>query len=321
MSKTCYIHVGFPKTATTSLQATFAENTKLLHELDITYPIFKVNNKKGIAKKHSNHSMPISVIFQKEQKLAKKEAKSYHRIDLKEAKDSCKNQLVNYLANSNNLFISGENICFMSQQELSDFVEKIHKYNYEVKAIALIRNPYTATCSSIQEKIKSGRYINLISLNDKVPKSCHNIKQWSKANVIRKLKPILASRIKFIPFEQACSNPYGPVGFIIKEFLNQDPSAFKYVKKNESMYNLSVRVCNEMNKYDSAFTNGKFNKDHKRFPMAVDKELDFSGKFLLTEAEFNVISDFIKKEEGEIENLLGIKYDQSTLRFSEPIYK
>ena len=41
----------------------------------------------------------------------------------------------------------------------------------------------------------------------------------------------------------------------------------------------------------------------------------------MTEAEFNVIRDFIQNEEGEIENILGIKYDQSTLSFSEPIYK
>ena len=322
MSKKCFLHIGFPKTASTSLQVTCHKNAKLLQELGICYPIFKTNiNTANLAKNYHNHSLPIQVMFQDEKKNSKRESITFYdiRSNLKEVKLSLMDQLEKHLEGSSNIFISGENICNMDEPEMNTMLDKILEYNYDIKAIILVRNPYSATCSSIQEKIKSGKYIDLISLNDNIPASYSN-KAWNKLKTINRLKTIFGSKIMIKSFEQACSNPYGPVGFIIEELLNQDPSAFTYMKRNESMSNLSVRIQNELNKVNPQFSNGKKNKDFQKIPIEVDKSFNFTGKFLLTEAEFNILKNFIKDQEDGIESITGIKYDVPNRKFSEPIY-
>ena len=51
--KTCYLHLGFHKTATTSFQLSCGNNRKKLFEEGIYYPKFKFSDRKGNCWNHS----------------------------------------------------------------------------------------------------------------------------------------------------------------------------------------------------------------------------------------------------------------------------
>ena len=61
MTKVCYLHLGLHKTASTSIQATFAKNAHLLQERGITYPVFSLPeaNQPNIF----NHSIPVFSLY------------------------------------------------------------------------------------------------------------------------------------------------------------------------------------------------------------------------------------------------------------------
>jgi hypothetical protein len=207
----------------------------------------------------------------------------------------------------------------LSAQSLSRLAEKIQKHNYQLKVIALIRSPYSLICSEIQQRAKSGYYVNLISLNNCVPTS-FNVRSFGKSEVVKKLKSVFGDSIKFKSFEHACANLYGPVGFLLEEFLEQNPSAFEYQKTNESIFNLSTRVQNEFNAVNPSVIDGRFNPQFKMFPAGIDNKFAFSGKFLLTEVEYALIEDFVKNETEILSELTGLNLFDQSVKFSKPIF-
>ena len=317
MPKICYLHVGLHKTASSSFQRTCAENIDLLQENGVTYPLFSCSaaNKPKI----ENHSIPIV-------SLLTEKPENYHinkrwRVssEINEVNSSYDIQLENCLTSSNNVIISGEGISLLSEQSLSKLINKIQRNNYEIRAFALIRSPYSMICSAIQEIIKNGKYFELISLNNCVPTSSSTA-LIGRSNIVKKLKSVFGSGISFHSFEYACTHSYGPVGFLLKELLSQDPSAFEYQKTNESLSNLSVRIQNEFNAINPAFVGNKFNTQFRRLSPRVNKRLEFSGKFLLTEDEYALIEKFVKIETENLNKITGLDFSTQSLKFSKPIY-
>ena len=161
--------------------------------------------------------------------------------------------------------------------------------------------------------------MDLISFNNSVPNS-FDYTPFSKLDMIKKLKSVFGQSIHFHSFESACSHSYGPVGFLLEEFLNQDPSTFEFKKTNESLSNLSVRMQNEFNAINPAFLKGKLNPHFRKFPLRVDKRLVFSGKFLLTEVEYALVEEFVKIETENLNELTGLDLSGQSLRFSTPVF-
>lgn len=189
-----------------------------------------------------------------------------------------------------------------------------------MKSTALIRSPYPALCSEIQERIKGGEYNKLISLNNSVPDSYETVLLSRRSKKVEKLKSFFGKSICFYSFENACTHPHGPVGFLLKEFLGQDPSAFDYKKTNESLSNLSARIQNELNAISPSFVGSKLNAQFQKLPLEVDKRLEFSGKFLLTEVEYELVEEFVQSETKKLNELTGLGFSGQSLNFSKPIF-
>lgn len=318
MRKVCYLHVGLHKTASTSFQQTCANNADALKQAGINYPIFECEAANKL--KIQNHSIPIFSLFVNN-------PADYHvnkRWGVSEQIDkvnsSYMEQLERHLELSSNILISGEDISMLGEQAIERLIQTVEKYGYEIKATALIRSPYSMTCSQLQETIKGGKYNNLISLNDSVS-SQESIQINGRANVVKKLKSIFCKRITFSSYERACSSQCGPVGYLLREYLNQDPKAYKYSRSNDSYYNLTVRFQNELNKINSTFTNKKVNPSHQRLTPEMNQNLDFSGKFLLTEREYELIKDFIRDETNALYELTMLdELVNQKIQFSKPIF-
>ena len=116
------IHAGFHKTATTSIQKTFAENCKQLEKLGFYYPLFYLDDRLI-----DNHSMPFSSLFMSN-------PEQYHmnarwKVDANEANQQYKQQLNGILHKKlNKILISGEDISMLTRSELSRMIEKIYSY-------------------------------------------------------------------------------------------------------------------------------------------------------------------------------------------------
>ena len=178
----------------------------------------------------------------------------------------------------------------------------------------------TYYCRQLVKWIKGGKYNNLISLNNSVS-SQESIQINGRANVVKKLKSIFSKRITFFSYERACSSQYGPVGYLLREHLNQEPKSYKYSRNNDSYYNLTVRFQNELNKMNSTFTNKKVNPSHQRLTPEMNQNLDFSGKFLLTEHEYSLIKDFIHNETNALYELTNLdELLNQKIHFSKPIF-
>lgn len=317
MAKVCYLHVGLHKTASSSFQSTCAKNKDLLQKCGLTYPLFSCAAAKR--SRIENHSFPIKSLFTENPADFGHNKKWGISHIVEQVNASYESQLDKHLDSSDNLIISGEEISRLSEKELSGFIEKIKAHDYVLKVVALVRSPYSAMCSAIQQQIKGGHYIKLISLNDRIPKS-YNPQRFGKIKILKTLRKVFGDSLSLHTFDDACSNPYGPVGFLLQDFLGQNPSAFKYVRSNESMSNLSVRIANEFNKLNPAFVNGKYNDKFMKFPLNVDKEFEFTGKFLLTELEYGSVRDQIELEINELKQQAGLDFSGSLLKFSPPIF-
>ena len=322
MSRVCYLHVGLPKTASSSFQATCKINADLLQDSKINYPCFScaAANKSKIY----NHSVPIRSLFTEDPGNYRMNKRWGVSNNIEEVNSSYDDQLSDYLASSDNLIISGESISLLSEESLLKLINKIKYYNYEIKVLALVRSPYAMICSAIQQSIKTGEYFKLISLNDCIPTSFSGKQLHLKSKTVEKLISVFGKSICFHSFDRACTHSHGPVGFLLEEFLNQDPSIFEYQKNNESLSNLSVRMQNEFNAVNPAFVgnkNGnKYNTKFRRFPLKVDEKLGFSGKFLLTEVEYGLVEEFVKIETENLNEIIGLDFSGQSLKFSKPIF-
>ena len=315
MSKICYLHLGLPKTASTSFQQTCKKNKELLRINGLTYPIFSTAGRELLL---SNHGQPIAIL------LAKNPIKDHRIIDwgvsnnIKEVLSSFESQFDDCLKSSENLILSGEMISTYSENKLSKLVKKIQSYDYTLKVFAFVRSPYSQFCSELQQRMRL-KHVNLISLNNCVPAS-FDTSSFSKLGIIKKLKSFFCDAIRFSSFEDACSYSYGPVGFLLKEFLNQDPLAFEYKISNTSRSNLSIRLQNELNKINPKIIDSKVNPEFMKLPEMVEKSLESSGKFLLTEVEYSLIESFIKNEAESLNKVLGINFSDEVVLFSDPIF-
>ena len=315
MTKIFYLHIGLHKTASTSFQSTCRRNSQELKKSGITFPSF---NCEAANMTEVRHEAPLKSLFSENPKKYYLNQKWGVVEKILQVNSSYEYQLEKYLEISNHLLLSGEGISKFNEKEMTKLIQRVEKYNYEIKVVALVRNPYLTVCSSIQEVIKSGSYVKLITLNNKIP-DFFSVDPYRKSHIVQKFKSIFGDRVDFYAFEQACAHRHGPVGFLMDKFLNQDPDIYKYEKKNESMHNLSVRVFNEFNKGNSSSATGWLKKDFQRFPPHVDKRFNFSGKFLLTELEYSLVKEFVESERDALQATAGLTFD-TQLRFSKPIY-
>lgn len=318
MTKICYMHLGLHKTASTSFQDTCIKNVERLKNNGITYPLFKclIANKTNIG----NHSIPFYSLFctnPREYHISKRWGICEQ---VEEVNSHYEEQLNAYLETSENLLISGEGISLLAKQELIKLVDKIRRYDFRIQATALVRAPYSMLCSGIQETIKGGAYNELISLNDSATASRHR-KTESRKYILENLRFCFGNSISFNAFENACTNQFGPSGYIIQEFLNQDPTEFEYKNSNQSLFNLTVRLQNELNKVNPIFVRSKLNPDHQKLSRLLNKNLNFSGKFLLTEHEYSLVKKHIEKEVEDLHEITGLdELRNESVKFSKRIY-
>jgi hypothetical protein len=238
--KTLYLHLGYHKTGTTSIQDTLFLNSVFLEKNNYLYP-------KSLAK---NHSIEIYNIFCSEAKNYKKKGLLSSQEQVLKNQEIT-NNLINEVQNSNseNIIISGEGIIFLNKNELNSFKYFIQKeLNItNIVVILSVREILSLNNSAFQQRIKSGGHI-FVGYNKFSQYIAKVIEVFGKDN------------LKVSSFETACSHKDGLVGYFCESISIPDKliSHLEIVKNNESISNKSLDLLQYIHK--KTLVKGKYKK-------------------------------------------------------------
>lgn len=281
--KRLILHVGFHKTATSSIQSTLANNQLALRQQGYSYPCFNRCNNEII-----NHSIPFYSVFCEEPKLYHINIKNGDNKKIEEANYDYKEQIDSFFNTECNLIISGEDISILPEAKLFELKGYIEAKGFDLKVFCSVRRPYPFTCSELQEQIKSGNG------------TLENIMVPRKSDYVKKLKTVFGNSIYFNSFEDDCKSNIGVVGAFL-ERIGICSENIEILNSNEGFGNQSTRVLSFLNQRYPNIINGQINpKGRGIFNKSVDWD-----KFLLTEIELLDIQAALNEENRNLRELLG----------------
>ena len=316
--KTCYLHIGFHKTATTTFQQICGGNRDELKKAGIFYPQFNYSPEK---ENRCNHSGPLSMIYKRGRaKAIRKKSEQTVRSELRQINHEIQ---IEALKQEQDLLYSGEALCAWPKENYRHFLDDLNTFGFKVKVLALVRPPYSYACSAMQENIKSGKFNPLIGLDQPHRKRAITRLLPSRSGEIETLQKVFGENINFQPFSKALNHQNGPAAFCLEqlgipvswESIGHDSS----FRSNESLNNPQVRAMNLINKEFHADQSRK--RCSKNNFKILRQGLDCleGDRFLLTEFEFQLIKEHYKKLKKEMNDLLGPSFAEESPRFSNPI--
>ena len=314
--KTCYLHLGFHKTATTSFQNTCQANRSILAKYGIQLPGFLDSKGKVV----SNHTQVIHDIYESIPKQRYKSIKRRKKTPGRATTaDTNTLEWFQLLERKNNILISGEGILKMSLNSIKRFIKEIQNRGFEIHPFACTRPPYAYINSALQQTIKNGKFHSIVSLgatpkleiisdlepNNRIPNSLA---------LIKKSKKFFGSTMTFYPFSTATKYHEGPVAFIINEALGIPSQGFELKVSNESLCNITTRLINCLNSASPSTAK----QDLRKIRKIIDQNVN-SDKFLLTEEEFNSIKPDYEKIQNKMMQTLGASHVDEKVSFSTPL--
>jgi hypothetical protein len=159
MFDTCYVHIGPPKTATTSIQRTLSRNTDLLEADSIHYPRLEVKHQFLVSRFMKD---PESFDYNVNHGRAGPEIERHHqeamsRFETEAERSGCRI-----------LVLSSEHLVLLE----SDDVDALHRYlrtlASDIRVVLYARHPLAAVASNMQELIKNGE-CRLADFSERTP--------------------------------------------------------------------------------------------------------------------------------------------------------
>ena len=316
--KTCYLHLGFHKTATTSFQLSCGNNRKKLLEEEIYYPKFKFSDRKGNCWNHSGNIRRLCKLGGIDEIENKKNKEKIFFSNILEYKKM--------LRQDKNLLLSGEGISCMTRSELEILKKDLLTHGFTIRAFGLVRSPYSFACSAIQQTIKGGKYHRLIGLGNvfasHITKNIENALP-ERCEQIELLLDVLDGSLELYTFQDALKHSNGPVSFLFHHIkpnllanLNDDLK-----NSSPSLTNLQARLINATNRSirSKLSRKDKINKRSLGAEMIIIREQTKGlsrEKFLLTKKEFQIVEAQHNKTIQRMKASLGSSFVEEDIHFS-----
>ncbi|MEM8787714.1 MAG: hypothetical protein AAGE76_05595 [Pseudomonadota bacterium] len=243
MLKTCFVHVGHPKTGSSSIEASFGKNRKLLGRAGLLFP-----------KPGSDHFMVGAALRENPKPLrayrwVPGRAEAFHA-DLEATLKGLEHQI--NTSEAQDLLLASESFFSLSSQ-LTDVVrmrDYLQRFAERVVFIAYVRHPAMYVASSLQQSVKMGRcrleqFGRHIKLAAQIPQRLEVFRQalGEDGLVVR-------------PFERA-QLAHGDVVRDLLELIGYGhlaPDPFEVVQTNESLSLEAVHLADALNKAITAKT-------------------------------------------------------------------
>lgn len=280
MKKRIILHIGFPKTGTTTIQNFMYERRDiLLKQRKILYPSLAPNLTDALCTMFLKD--PGKLITNKMKGLTEKAdldklAKKYQRTLERELSST----------EYNTIFLSAEGVSNVDAEGISRLKKWGNKYADSWTVIVYVRHPVSYTRSVIQQIMKGGE--TLENLYEKIPLPRYKGKLIKFINVFGK------ENINVFEFESAVRTN------LLHSFCRQmdlsdlvisDRQDFLDKRENESMSMEAVLVLNRINHIRPVFINGKRNELRSNQELAQVQRIK-GNKFFLPQK----VEEAIKKE-------------------------
>ena len=240
--KKIYLHIGFHKTATSSIQQTLYSNKKKLMQNDIYY---SSNQKAANAftlfglfcddvKRYDYHKQR----GHNQQQI--EEFNSDNLIELLKEIKYCKQKTFLFSEEHLSTIVNLDNI-----KELKDFIRRLMP-KADICLICCVRDPIKFYVSSFQQRV--GGNLIIIPKNNEFNTSKLN---YFKYKISGYLNVFNRENIVVYKFEDACSDKNGPVGYFLKNILELSDRTIKKIKIIKANEGRSIKAlelisyCNE----------------------------------------------------------------------------
>ena len=240
---TIYLHIGMPKTGSTTIQSFLTRNRETLASLNYLYPAFDTNS-------DNHHDIFFTL-----------KNKDIERIRL------YKNAIANYLDESENLIISTENFLWNYKIVSPYRVKELFSDSYDIKIIIYIRNIYDYInswyCEYIQgfENQGSKTFCDFATIDNLNNCNYHNIIEYwsdcfSRENIVIR---------SFVQNKLIDQN-------LLKDFLTtigidkRNIDDFEYIEHKNVSYNYHTLI---LMRYFNSFSRWKAREDHNLFKNAL----------------------------------------------------
>ena len=304
--KTCFLHLGLHKTASSSFQQTCASNRKLLGKQGLHYPLFACEQSQPKRLKINNHSVPLRCLYDQN-------PKNYHinkRWKINRLDEAIRNynaQLTEALSHDASIILSGEGLSLLSGKALLQLVERIRARGFEIRPLALVRSPLDYAHSIAQQLIRGGQHLELVGCGPLLaPQTMKRLTIPDGQRELTTLRSVFGEDLQLVPFRRACAHPHGPVGYLLEKFCGvSNLELIKFQNSQESKSNGWVRVQNLINRRWPIFDQQKqLNPDHFR----LQDDLEFTGKFRLTRTEVDLLKDQLAQSDQVMVDLLSEEF-------------
>ena len=315
--KTCFLHLGLHKTASSSFQQTCASNRKMLGKQGLLYPLFACEYSRPKRLKINNHSVPLRCLYDQN-------PKNYHinkRWKIARLDDAIRDydaQLTEALASDVSIILSGEGLSLLSAKALSQLAERIRFSGFEIRPLALVRSPLDYAHSIAQQLIRGGQHLELVGCGPLLaPRPMKRLTIPDGQRELATLMKVFGQQLELVPFRRACAHPHGPVGYLLEEFCGvSNLELIRFQSSQESKSNGWVRVQNLINRRWPVFDQRKqFNADHFR----LQDDLEATGKFRLTRNEVGLLKDQLDRSNQAIADLLSEEFVLASDSVSEEL--
>ena len=284
------LHIGLPKTGTTSVQQAFHINRdELLNKHGVLYPSisfnhgiplfsafseypekYHINVRRGVASRKLLYAEREKLLFELEEEL----------------------MVFNY----HTTFISGEDLCNLKEDEVGNLINWFANFFKKIKVLVFVREPLSWAQSAYQQLIKSGSTKVELDKNIRLPNYRYRIMPW--VNHLGK------DSINCVKFEDKLKNKYGVLGYVLEwlkldlEKLNDD-----FGKSNESLSNEVIQILSSLNSNRNPLNSPqRFNGD-----IEVFKKL--SGlKFTLAKKLQEYVLANCKNDVSWLKKMFGVEY-------------
>ena len=315
--KTCFLHLGLHKTASSSFQQTCAANRRCLDSHGLHYPLFACQYSQPKRLKINNHSVPLRSLYdQKPQNYHIN--KRWKVTRLKDAIADYESQLSAALAVDSSIVLSGEGLSLLSGQALSRLAQRIQAAGFEIRPIALVRSPLDYAHSIAQQLIRGGQHLELVGCGPLfLPKPMRRLTIPDGQRELAMLRSVFGAQLELVPFRRACGHSHGPVGYLLEVFCGLSAlDSIQFKSTQESKSNGWVRLQNLINRRWPAFDQNKqLNAEHFRLKDA----LAATGKFRLTRKEVSLLEQQLSESNQAMLTLLGNEFIQADETFSDEL--
>lgn len=251
LAKSGILHVGLPKTGTTSFQnAIYHNRDRLLSDHRLLYPSIEANHTNALCTMFLDD--PRTHITNKINGITELE-------DAKKLRDNYYKKLEDDIesADWDKLVFSAEGLCNLPAPALSRLHDWLNKYTDKWLIMFWSRHPVTYAASSMQQLMKNGYHIGDMEENPK------RFMPNFKGRLTAAFKAFGMTSVQLTTFEDALEEPGGVVSAFCRRLgLDDDVSldlSQNSKRDNESLSLLAAHILDSINRQRPLFVDGKIN--------------------------------------------------------------